>query len=622
MKTGVVIAAAGAGLIGLGVAMHAWPLPGGTALRMAQGPLARAGLSLSANEGGRLTLLPVPRIDIAGVSIRDAAGDVTLRADTLRASIRLGALLTGRAEVADVTLVAPDITLSRDLASDLLFRASGLTRPGMEPAGQDQAALPDLQRIVLTDARVASRDADGAVTPLATGLNLVLARGAGTEFDLSAALSFRGEGLQVTGSGLRFARSAEDGAGPLDLVVTSDIVTARISGRTTGGANAQTDGELLVKTPSLERLSAWLDLPPPLPLAGPVEIAGTMRLQPGLLSLSNARIALAAGQFDGVLALRPAGDHLAIDGTVAADTLDLTAALSPVLQASATDGWSSEPYAADLLPRGDADLRISAGKLTVGRLVLANAALSVLSRGGRVDAVLSNADLYKGSMKARLSLAPRSGETRPGAIDVRLASSFERVDVSAMLGALADQRRLSGLATGSLLLEGSGDSPLTLVRSLDGKANAGMRLGELVGIDVPDVLKRLERRPLLTAIDIKGGRTSIETGAFAARIGKGVVEVSEASLNAPTARIVMAGQIGLGERQLNLSGTALAPGAKGQDQTGLPFEIVGSFDDPRIFPDARSLIRRSGAAPALWPHPAATEAGRADALGPVEPATP
>jgi AsmA protein len=618
MKTGAVIAAASAGLLVLAVALQSWPLSGPTTLRMVRGQFAQAGLTVTSAEGGHVTLLPVPRIDIGHVTVRDQAGDVSLSAAMLRASIRLSSLLTGDIDVTDVTLVQPDVTLSRKLASDLLHRAVGLASPGTDAVPRSATLAAEVQRIVLVDGRVATRDEGGGVKPLAEAFGLVLARSGAGDFDVSAALSLRGEKMQINGSGLRFAIDSRSKAAPLAFEVTSSLLNARLSGRTTGGSNAQTDGDILVKTPSLDRLAAWLDLPPPLALAGPVEIAGTVRLQPTMLSLANARVALDAGHFDGGLTLRVAGDHLALDGTLAAETLDLTRAVAPLMPVPDTDGWSREPYPPDVLPRGDADLRISAGRLTVGKLVLANAALSVLSRAGRVDAILSNGELYNGSMKARLSLGPA-----PRGIDMRLVGGVERVDLAATLGAIADQRRLGGIATGSIMVEGSGESPQALMRSLEGKASGNLRQGELVGINVSDVLKRLERRPLITSLDVKGGRTSIETGALSARISKGVADISEASLNSSSSRVVLAGQIGLGDRQIALSGAALGPASSGQEQVGLPFDIVGSFDDPQIYPDAKSLIRRSGAAaPFLQPRPAATETGRIDALAPAEPATP
>jgi hypothetical protein len=40
--------------------------------------------------------------------------------------------------------------------------------------------------------------------------------------------------------------------------------------------------------------------------------------------------------------------------------------------------------------------------------------------------------------------------------------------------------------------------------------------------------------------------------------------------------------------------------AEGSQPTQLPFEVIGTWDDPGIVPDAQSLIRRSGAAERLY----------------------
>jgi AsmA protein len=65
----------------------------------------------------------------------------------------------------------------------------------------------------------------------------------------------------------------------------------------------------------------------------------------------------------------------------------------------------------------------------------------------------------------------------------------------------------------------------------------------------------------------------------------------------------MTGSVQIADRMLALKGVATqAPGdAKAATEpTQLPFDVLGSWDDPSIVPDAQSLIRRSGAAERLY----------------------
>jgi AsmA protein len=68
----------------------------------------------------------------------------------------------------------------------------------------------------------------------------------------------------------------------------------------------------------------------------------------------------------------------------------------------------------------------------------------------------------------------------------------------------------------------------------------------------------------------------------------------------------MTGSVQIAERLLALKGMATQTSSdatsarEGSQPTQLPFEVIGSWDDPAIVPDAQSLIRRSGAAERLY----------------------
>jgi AsmA protein len=87
------------------------------------------------------------------------------------------------------------------------------------------------------------------------------------------------------------------------------------------------------------------------------------------------------------------------------------------------------------------------------------------------------------------------------------------------------------------------------------------------------------------------------------RINKGVAEIVDASASAPDLSIGINGTVQIAERRLALKGVATqAPNdsKSAAELTQLPFEVIGSWDDPAIVPDTKSLIRRSGAAERLY----------------------
>ena len=65
-------------------------------------------------------------------------------------------------------------------------------------------------------------------------------------------------------------------------------------------------------------------------------------------------------------------------------------------------------------------------------------------------------------------------------------------------------------------------------------------------------------------------------------------------LESATSRVTLTGTIAVPNREYDLKGVAsLISAQKGESNFDLPFVVSGPWDDPLIFPEAESLIRRS-----------------------------
>ena len=107
---------------------------------------------------------------------------------------------------------------------------------------------------------------------------------------------------------------------------------------------------------------------------------------------------------------------------------------------------------------------------------------------------------------------------------------------------------------------------------------------------------------------------------------KGVAEIVDASASAPALSIAMTGSVQIADRMLALKGTAMqaTDDAKpAAESAQLPFDVIGSWDDPVIVPDAQKshppLRSRRAAVPREWDAGGnrAREAGRVILLGPA-----
>jgi AsmA protein len=175
---------------------------------------------------------------------------------------------------------------------------------------------------------------------------------------------------------------------------------------------------------------------------------------------------------------------------------------------------------------------------------------------------------------------------------------FADVDLDACLGELFGLRRLEGKGNLSFALEGAGDSVMALTRNLSGTVNLGAEHGALAGVNVEQVLRRLERRPLSPG-DYRSGRTPFDKLTVALKVANGAVTVADATVDGAAVRIAMAGSASIPTRELDLKGTAALLNGPNEVAFELPFVVNGPWDSPLPLPDPASLIQRSGAAAPL-----------------------
>ena len=84
------------------------------------------------------------------------------------------------------------------------------------------------------------------------------------------------------------------------------------------------------------------------------------------------------------------------------------------------------------------------------------------------------------------------------------------------------------------------------------------------------------------------------------RFSDGIATAEDIRIEGPTARLTLTGTASVPAREYDLKGIAsLASAPNGAAGFDLPFVVQGPWDDPLIFPDPESLIRRSPASAPL-----------------------
>jgi AsmA protein len=158
--------------------------------------------------------------------------------------------------------------------------------------------------------------------------------------------------------------------------------------------------------------------------------------------------------------------------------------------------------------------------------------------------------------------------------------------------------QLKGLTGGELVI---GNSVYSITRTLDGEVALTGTKGALTGLNIEQLLRRLERRPLSGGNEFRSGRTPFDTLSVQVKVAKGQATIEEVTLRSAGVQLEIAGAASIPGRELDLKGVATLIATSSNDRKSfeLPFVVQGPWDDPLMLPDAQILIQRSGAAAPL-----------------------
>src|SRR6185437_5013899 len=243
----------------------------------------------------------------------------------------------------------------------------------------------------------------------------------------------------------------------------------------------------------------------------------------------------------------------------------------------------------------DLDIRLSAAKVTIGPSKLGRTAIGANLRNGALALSVGEAQIYGGIAKGSFRLSRIDADA-----DVKAQFQLTDVDLQACASELFGVNKLSGRGNLGLSLAASGSSPFALAQSLDGTATLTGHDGAIAGFNVEQLLRRLERRPLSGAGNFRSGSTPYDSMTIALKFAEGIATTEDVRIESPATRLTLTGTASVPAREYDLKGVAsLTAPASGAPGFELPFVVQGPWDDPLIFPDPESLIRRSPASQPL-----------------------
>ncbi len=523
-----------------------------------------------------------------------------LAAERLVARLRFFPLLTGRIEIADVALQKPRIfvTVDKSGRSNWSHLVASLARKLGPGAARDESATA-FSEIRVGGGIVTVRDEALGVFETVNDVDVSLAwPSIFKSFAATGHFLWRGEAVDASVSLADFPAALKGERSGLKIRLDSPLMKFAFDGGLGTHPTLKIDGTVSAAAASLHRALVWLGQKP-LPGGGFDRFALKARTNVvgGTIALSGANLELDGNTAEGVLTFATDGRQT-LQGTLAADTLDLTPYLSTIrLLTTNNREWNRLPIVLDGLTGMDFDLRLSAANIALGNAKLGRTAIAANLRGGKLTVTVGESQAFGGVIKGSLVLA----KAEAGA-EMKSQLQFAGVDLESCIGEVFGIRRLEGKGDLGFMIEGSGKSVLELTRTLNGTATLTGRKGAIVGLNVEQLLRRLERRPLSGGSEFRSGRTPFEKFAVNIKISNGTATVEDTQLEGATVRLAMAGSASIPARELDLKGTAAllkTTATESEAAFELPFVVQGPWDDPLMLPDPQSLIRRSGAAAPL-----------------------
>ena len=541
-----------------------------------------------------VSLFPTGSVSFNDVILGDAK-QPALVAERLTARLRFFPLLIGRVEIADVTLDRPNISveLNPNGQSNWSGLIEALTR--IQSATQRLAAFSEMR---IEGGTIAIRDEVRKITETLSGVEFSLAwPSISKSFGATGRFIWRDAPMDASLTLADFPSVLAGNRSGVKLRVSGTPMKAAFEGAISLKPTLKIEGTLAADAVSLRNALVWAgQKPPPGGGFGRFAIKARTNVVAGTISLSSVNVELDGNAAEGVLTFAADGRQT-LQGTLAADTLDLTSYVSTVRLLTTNErSWSSGSITLEGLASVDVDLRLSAANVVVSNAKLGRTAIAANLRGGHLVVTIGEAQAYGGVIKGSLAFA----EFDQG-VEVKSQLQFTDVDLETCLGQLFGLRRLEGKGSMSLNVEGTGNSVLAVTRTLSGTATLTGTNGALAGLNVEQLLRRLERRPLSGGGEFRTGRTPYDKIALALKIAKGTVTVDDVTIDGAAVKLALAGTASIPERELDLKGTAslVAPPRPGATPFELPFIVQGSWDDPIMLPDPEALIQRSGAAAPL-----------------------
>ena len=258
-------------------------------------------------------------------------------------------------------------------------------------------------------------------------------------------------------------------------------------------------------------------------------------------------------------------------------------------------GWGRDEIDGTALQLADADVRLRIDGMRFAGLSIDRTTMRLTVNAGSARADIDDIALYGGRGRGVITARGDRSGLRVGA-----NVAVNEISAQPFLNDAADLNLVAGKGRLTAAVGGNGKSEQAIMSSLAGRASFVFNDGAIVGWNIPQLMRGLQRGRIGGLDKSPQQKTDFSELSANFTISRGVANTQDLKMLSPLMRLSGSGNTDLGRRLLDMilrpRLVASLSGQGGQnDLSGIevPVRVLGNWDDPKIKPDLNGILGNS-----------------------------
>lgn len=424
-----------------------------------------------------------------------------------------------------------------------------------------------------------------------------------THFSAAGSATFLGQQIRFEASWRSPVENKSDGSkgiAPLKLSAKSSLLEAVVEGHITTGSDLKLTGNADFRARRLRALARWFG--PAIPVSTDLRdarITGPLEWSAGRLVFAHATLDVDGNRGIGALTINTSSPRPSIEGTLGFETFSLDPHLTPLLAAPDSKQPASATELPSIVSAFDADLRLSAEKVTARDIELGRGAVTIAINNGRMVTDIAELGVEGGHAMGQITLDMNAEKPRLG-----IKGKLSSVDPGRIFTSWLKRNPLLG--RGDLIFDGAGSGAALpdMLASLNGKGTFRLTESGRLGLDL-NALHYAAKSANHVGWQAAGkGGTPLEQLDAKFSVSNGAITIEHAQAKSGSTPLSGSGKVDIRAQLLDLK-VRLGPERPANAPPGAN-PGAKQNEQPRPDPDASDVLVVRGS----WADPAISILGR------------